>query len=289
MVVSFGLIHISFYQDDVLTLFAVLGLGLVVLWKLSWRLLLCFSLFFLLQPLKIMEIIGGEPNLVSVFIGKIISFKPLYIAQTTDWSEVALKNISGQWLSRWLYWELPSGRLFATIGMFLLGVVAGKLKIFERSQKELFKVALIGGAIFAVSCVLYYSAVYLYLSLENQRILMVSQYMKWISDECSLLFIAPFLAWVYNLNCLQKLLHPLRSIGRCTLTCYITQGIIMTWLLFPWGLGMYGYFDAATLFLIGVGLFVVQMLFCTVWLKYFRYGPLEGIWRYLTRLGMQRN
>ena len=285
----FGLLHVSFYQDDVLTLFAVLGFGLVAIWKIPLKFLICLCLLFLLQPLKIVEVLLGEPDLVSSVICKIISFTPFHIAQTTDWSDLALRNISGQWLCRWLYWELPSGRLFATIGMFLLGLIAGKLRVFERSQSELFRITVVGGVIFAISIVLYYSIVHLYLAVGNETLSFTAHYLKWISDECSLFFIAPFLAWLYNLRCLQKILHPVRSIGRCTLTCYITQGIIMTWFFYPWGLGMYGRFDSATLALLGIGLFAMQMCFCTLWLKYFKYGPLEGVWRYLTRLGMNRS
>ena len=34
-------------------------------------------------------------------------------------------------------------------------------------------------------------------------------------------------------------------------------------------------------------IYLLQLTACNVWLRRFRYGPFEGVWRYLTRLGMK--
>ena len=284
----FGLLHVSFYCDDVLTLFAVLGLGLVFIWKLPTGFIACACLLFLLQPIKIVEIVLGNGWSMHEFVNSIVSICPLFPAENTDCSSIALNNISGAWLRRWVHWELPSGRLSATIGMFLLGVLAGKSRIFEQKQGKILCATLCGGLIYSALIIIYYYFVNQYAETGNESLHQVIDYMKWICSEGSLLFIVPFFAWLYGCDFLQKLIVPVKAIGRCTLTCYITQGIVMVWFFYPWGLGMYGKLDVTSRCLVGVILFVAQMTLCAFWLKKFKYGPLEGVWRKLTRLGMEK-
>ncbi|MBQ8900033.1 MAG: DUF418 domain-containing protein, partial [Akkermansia sp.] len=79
---------------------------------------------------------------------------------------------------------------------------------------------------------------------------------------------------------------PLGKLGRCTLTCYITQNIIMVWLICGYGGGLVGKLSIGGVMGIAFVLYLLQLIACNLWLRRFRYGPFEGVWRYLTRLGM---
>ena len=61
----------------------------------------------------------------------------------------------------------------------------------------------------------------------------------------------------------------------------------MTWLLCGYGLNLRPSLSVTGVMLIAVALYVFQVIFCVLWFRKFRYGPLEGLWRRLTRIGMK--
>ena len=128
----FGLLHVSFYCDDVLTLFSVLGFLLVLTWKVPVKYAIAVAAICLLQPFWLISVITGNPAMIHDFLDKYVHITPLFPATDQSWGDIALNNVSGQYLCRWIYWELPSGRLMATIGMFFLGMLAGKSRLFEQ-------------------------------------------------------------------------------------------------------------------------------------------------------------
>ena len=80
----------------------------------------------------------------------------------------------------------------------------------------------------------------------------------------------------------RRLLAILAPVGRMALTNYILQSVICVLLFYGYGFGLFGSVRAAAATAIAFGIFLFQIAFSTVWLKFFRYGPLEWIWRQLT-------
>lgn len=70
--------------------------------------------------------------------------------------------------------------------------------------------------------------------------------------------------------------------GRMALTNYIGQSLVLNVLFVHWGLGWFGTMGRAATFGICVLLVTVQLLFSALWLRRFRRGPLEWVWRWLT-------
>ncbi len=77
-------------------------------------------------------------------------------------------------------------------------------------------------------------------------------------------------------------LAPIASVGRMALTNYLGQSLIATTIFYGYGLGLGG--NTGRLGTIGIALliFAGQVLFSVIWLKSFRYGPMEWVWRSLT-------
>jgi uncharacterized protein len=48
------------------------------------------------------------------------------------------------------------------------------------------------------------------------------------------------------------------------------------------GFGYIGYLDRSTQILITFGIWALLLIISPIWLKYFRFGPLEWFWRVLT-------
>ncbi len=69
--------------------------------------------------------------------------------------------------------------------------------------------------------------------------------------------------------------------GRMALTNYILQSVVSSLFFFHYGLGWWGMSRwRQVLFVVGV--FSVQVVLSCLWLKRFRYGPLEWLWRAFT-------
>jgi len=75
-----------------------------------------------------------------------------------------------------------------------------------------------------------------------------------------------------------KILGWAAPVGRMAFTNYILQSAIFSFLFFGWGLGLYGLRPLHTL-LIGVCTYVLQVIGSACWLRYFRFGPIEWLWR----------
>jgi uncharacterized protein len=66
------------------------------------------------------------------------------------------------------------------------------------------------------------------------------------------------------------------------LTNYLMQTIICTTIFYGHGLGMYGRVERTGQFLIVIAIFMCQVALSPIWLRYFRFGPMEWVWRSLT-------
>jgi len=79
----------------------------------------------------------------------------------------------------------------------------------------------------------------------------------------------------------------LASLGKMALTNYITHSIILTSIFYGYAGGMFGQIARGQQMLIVVAVIFAQAIFCTVWLKFFKFGPLEWLWRSITYMKLQ--
>jgi uncharacterized protein len=74
----------------------------------------------------------------------------------------------------------------------------------------------------------------------------------------------------------------LAAVGQMAFTNYITHSIICNFIFLGYGLSMYGKLQRHELYYIVIGIWIFQLIISPIWLKYFRFGPLEWGWRSLT-------
>jgi uncharacterized protein len=79
-----------------------------------------------------------------------------------------------------------------------------------------------------------------------------------------------------------RLLAPLAATGRMALTTYLTQSVVSTLLFYSFGLKWFGTVGYTGMFEITIVLFAIQMAVSTWWLRRYRFGPVEWLWRTLT-------
>jgi uncharacterized protein len=74
--------------------------------------------------------------------------------------------------------------------------------------------------------------------------------------------------------------RPLAAVGRMALSAYLLQGLL-TLVVFA-GFSLYGQLGPAEAMLVVLGVWVVLLVVCPLWLRWFRFGPAEWLWRSLT-------
>jgi uncharacterized protein len=70
--------------------------------------------------------------------------------------------------------------------------------------------------------------------------------------------------------------------GRMAFTNYLMQSLVFSTVFYGYGLGLLGKLSGARTMAIGVAFYVLQVVMSALWLRRFRFGPLEWAWRSLT-------
>lgn len=74
----------------------------------------------------------------------------------------------------------------------------------------------------------------------------------------------------------------MRPVGQMAFTNYLMQSLICAIYFYGVGFGNYGYLQRYQIYFVVGTIWAVEILWSHVWLRYFRFGPLEWVWRSLT-------
>jgi len=80
----------------------------------------------------------------------------------------------------------------------------------------------------------------------------------------------------------NALMKRLKAVGQMAFTNYILQTIICTLFFFGYGLGYFHRLELYQLYFVVLAVWLIEIIISPIWLKYFRFGPLEWLWRSLT-------
>ena len=94
-------------------------------------------------------------------------------------------------------------------------------------------------------------------------------------------YISLLLLWSKS-NSSLKLKKTIQAAGRMALSNYIMQSVLGVLLFSGVGLALYGELDRLQMLILAVLICLMQLFFSTLWLRFYRYGPLEWCWRCLT-------
>ncbi len=93
---------------------------------------------------------------------------------------------------------------------------------------------------------------------------------------------ACLIIWIYGSARLRWLTSIFVPVGRMALTVYIGHGILILIFGHPFGVYIRPEISPAMSWGVAIGVFLTFSVFCSLWLKFFRFGPLEWLWRSLT-------
>lgn len=74
----------------------------------------------------------------------------------------------------------------------------------------------------------------------------------------------------------------LSAVGRMALTNYLLHTLICTILFYGHGFGLFGKVERIGQILIVIAIWILQLIISPIWLRHFKFGPAEWLWRSLT-------
>lgn len=107
-------------------------------------------------------------------------------------------------------------------------------------------------------------------------------FVRYISAPVLTLGYLGLIAYMMKKNIFPRLFNRFGEIGKMALSCYILQNIIASALFYGWGLGLGGQPSFLFILLMWASICVVLMIFSHLWLRRFRQGPVEWVWRKLS-------
>ncbi len=74
----------------------------------------------------------------------------------------------------------------------------------------------------------------------------------------------------------------LAAVGRMAFTNYLSHSLLLTPIFYGYGLGLYGRIDRFAQMGVVLAVWALQLWWSPLWLRHFRFGPVEWLWRSLT-------
>jgi uncharacterized protein len=93
---------------------------------------------------------------------------------------------------------------------------------------------------------------------------------------------ASLMMLIFRSRLVPGLMKGLANVGQMAFTNYLMQSIICTLIFHGYGLGYYNKLQFHELYYIVAVIWIFQIIFSVVWLRYFKFGPFEWAWRSLT-------
>lgn len=280
MLLIFGILHgVLLWYGDILWTYAVTGVLLLFFYKLSPKINLIigvgilgiFTVFLLLMSLLLFGVnvpVEGAFSLPFDMTETIIdgSYSDLILINST-FLGISLMNI---------IFLVPS-----VLAVFLIGLYAGQKGIFNNIDAHgslINKVAAVGlGIGLPIKILTGYAVTYQSLDTAWAMLSMLSSTIG--GPLMSLGYIALFLIIAGKVPAMVKILQP---VGQMALTNYIMQTVIM--MIIFYGFNLFNRVDAVYFIPIVLAVFAVQIIYSHLWMKVFKFGPLEWIWRTVTYL-----
>lgn len=272
---AFGVVNVAFYDGDILMLYAVYGLLLIPISYLPSRVVWCLIGLLAIQPVELFCLLTGSAIDQTRFWE--ISNSINHAHQHGTFLENTLTNLQYGFEVN-LRFNIFSGRLTQLLCLFILGMQLGRQRLFYNEGRNL----QIWHAIFILSTVFV-------LALGIFDYGRVAGWLKPIDNLLILLMIVSAVVslW-YASEGVRKALHHLCTFGRMSLTNYLLQSIIGSAIFCGYGIGCYHLLGITYAVMVGTGMVVIQYLFCRYWLSRHQRGPLEGLWRKLTWIPLNK-
>jgi uncharacterized protein len=294
-----GIIHLwGIWFSDILVFYALCGYILILFRDLSEKQMLWTVVLLLMIPalhsLYINYYEGGYTNVLYQWVSNTWLAAGLPTGSTGNdifgeqdiaqvihggsWATVLRFNSIGPVLR--LYIMSLDARIFKILAVFVLGFWAGRKIVTNNLHKNrvfLIRTALVGW--------LTGLPLNIFLAMDNNTILndsliiILKDSINQFGYLClAVAYCATFIL-IYQSGFKKFLNWSFNSVGKTALTNYILQSLLGILIFYSAGLGLGRYSGSFTLTVAVVLIFGLQIFISNLWLKHFRQGPVEWLWK----------
>lgn len=300
MLFLFGLLHILLLWDgDILLLYSLVGFLLLLFRNCHEKTVLKYASILLLIPTILVllsfttvEIMRHLPS----YINQFQQFDALFINAFKDGQESTYHVLSSNSFTELItvratgyldLFPLLLSRVPTVLAMFLVGFYVGKKGILQNVsfyRPLLKKLSTYGIGIGLSINILVIILIKQLSPISGVIILFLNQTLT--GPILSLSFASILILTLQHKKGIF-FLSPFAMVGRMALTNYILQSVLYSFLFYSYGLSLAGKVTTSQSLLIAIVFFILQIFFSHLWLKWFRFGPLEWLWRCVSYWNIQ--
>ena len=278
--------HALFYDGDILVLYSIVGLCLIPVCRLSDRVVFLIGLVLIFQPFE-------WGRMMHAMVNPGYTFNPnMYLPFAIESTEVCMTGTFGEvlrnniWVGQ-LYsniWQIENGRLLQCAALFMFGMILGRRKCFVRSEvsASFWKQAMIYSCLVIIPFYLLKNFIPSHIGNQNIAVPCIRIFTSLFNFAFATILVSIFTnLWfrIGNGYHWQKFIIPY---GRMSLTNYLMQSIIGICIYYGFGFGLYRYTGATLCILIGLAIFILQLIFSYYWMSRHKQGPIEYLWKKAT-------
>jgi uncharacterized protein len=287
----FGLVHgYLLWYGDILFTYGLCGMLLFVFRKLPPKKLIWIGLGFFLVPMVLDSLFAysmpywPEESLRSTMQ----SWRPDEASL-----EQTLAAYRGGWLEQ-MELRVPDA-LFMQTGMFfmqtfwraismmLLGLALFKWQVLSAARSAGWYLRLsVGGLMLGILL----SSAGVVLNFRMQWSMEFSMFLgkqfNYLGSVLTALGYVGLVMILVKSTSFRKIKNTLAAVGRMAFSNYILMTLLCTSVFYGHGLGLFGNVQRTVQALLVLGIWMVILIISRLWLRSFRYGPLEWLWRRLT-------
>lgn len=300
ILIGFGMVHFLFYRGDILTRYAAVGMLLVPFYRLPLRWIIASAVFFMTAHAFLPLAFDSIPA-VQAGIGQIRETLKILPPPAETCSQLyaefgrSFRNVYAwgsfvqmRTMEACRFPREATGWLGGTmiLTLFLVGMAFGKARFFNRIDELVPRIvrSTLIAAIFGFTILGLRDLV----PRDVSDFADVARRFLWVSGVAlTAMAYAGAITLLFRTGPGHRIFSPLAAMGRMALTVYIGQSVLSAWLFQGWGLGWGNYPGLGALVPLAIAIYLAEVILCNVWLKYFRFGPLEWLWRSLTYVKVQ--
>ncbi|MCJ0951310.1 DUF418 domain-containing protein [Mammaliicoccus sciuri] len=274
-----GIIHgVFIFYGDILSTYALLGLIAIIFVRLKPQ----FTLVALSIGIGIFVLLYLLPMILLKDVTQIESFVGLQELERVNniLSSADIVSIIGFNL-KYFGMNIANAILvgpFTILPIMLFGIYAHQINWFNKIKQHKNLYMVIGVVVLILGLAIKMIQIVLEGSVTSQ---LMSQM---IGGPIVALSYIMFFVILCEDQTARKILTPLQSIGKLSLTTYISQSIICIIIFYGVGLNYYGKLPVLNIYIIGIVIYFVQLIVSYLYLMKFKQGPLEKLWRKVTYL-----
>lgn len=288
ILLALGYLNGLVYMGEFFVVYAILGVFLIPLYKVPTNVLIVLGVILFLQIPDVISFIfllngnaPNEPTAAVVYMDSLYA-KCADIFMNGSFADVLRFNMWEGEVAK-LLWTFNNARYLQLVGLFIVGMLIGRSGIHKSDEKIVKysrKVLPYNVAVF----VIFYSIVLLlpYMGVEGFALQKgVTLFKTFANLGMIMMYICGFMLLYYKTKA-SVFLERIAPVGRMSVTNYMAQSVISVTLFYGFGFNLAVELTFLQCMLVGLIVYVTQMLISNWWINRCYYGPMEWGWRMLT-------